>query len=245
MVTASQIVLAFTVYAFLGWVLEGNVRCLLERRLVNPGFLTGPFVPIYGVGALCILAATSGVRAQPLLVFAIGVVVATAVEFVGHLLLERLLGVVLWDYSDRFGNIQGRVCLGNSVGFGVAALAVVYLLWPLLSGFLVALDPLLSVGLASGLLTVMLLDFGRSLTAVLRVRPEILSIQGSLDRIRQLVEERLEELGAQYDQRQARLLNQSRKVLTRLESAFPRARTSPRRAHSDDQSPAERELTRS
>lgn len=225
MIPASVLVLEFLVYSSLGWVLEGCVRCLFERRLVNPGFLTGPYVPIYGVGALGILALTQGARSDPVLVFAVGILVASAVEFFGHLLLQRALGLVLWDYSNRFGNIQGRVCMGNSVGFGLAGLAVVYGIQPALARFLDSLEPLVVLALASGLTAVVVVDWTRSTTAVLRLRPEIQSIEGSLTRVRYRLERRLEELSAGYDRRTARLLHTSRRVLTRLESAFPDART--------------------
>lgn len=225
MLATSVLALEFLAYSFLGWLLEGCVRCLMERRFVNPGFLTGPFVPIYGFGALGILALTQGVRTDPFLVFAGSILVATVVEFTGHLLLQRTLGLVLWDYSDRFGNIQGRVCMGNSVGFGLAGLAVVYGIQPPLAVALQALEPHLIVALASALTALLALDWSRSVAAVARLRPEIQSIQGSLARVRHRLETRLEDLGAEYDRRSARLLDRSRRVLTRLESAFPGART--------------------
>lgn len=220
----SLVTLSFLAYSVLGWVLEGTVRCLVERRLVNTGLLAGPYVPIYGIGALCILAATATVRDRPVLVFVIGVVVATVVEFVGHLLLQRLLGLVLWDYSERFGNLQGRVCLGNSVGFGIAALGAVYLIDPLLTAACAALDPLVAVALASALSVVFALDGVRSIAAVVRLRPDIQAIGGSLARVRGRVEAQLSDLGAGYDRRRARVLKRSRRILAQLESAFPSAR---------------------
>ncbi|MDQ7993962.1 MAG: putative ABC transporter permease [Propionicimonas sp.] len=240
MLSASHVVLGFLAYSFLGWVMEGNVRALVERRLVNPGFLTGPFVPIYGIGAVGILAATPGVRGDPALVFAIGVIVSTVVEFVGHLALQRLLGLVLWDYGDRFANLQGRVCLGNSVGFGIAALAVVYLVDPVLTDAITALDPLAAVALAAALSATVLLDWTLSVAAVVRLRPELRSVEGSLARVRHQIEDRLEGLGARYDHRRTRLLARSLRVLTRLESSFPGARTALGRIRpADEPAPAE------
>ncbi|MCW5950916.1 MAG: putative ABC transporter permease [Propionibacteriaceae bacterium] len=230
MVTISNVVLAFLCYSFLGWVLEAIVRLWCERRLVNPGFLTGPLVPIYAVGALAIQLSTAGVRDSPLLVFAIGVIVATAVEFIGHLLLQRLFGLVLWDYTGRLGSIKGRVCLVNSLGFGAAALVVVYLLDPLLRTALGSLPVLWTVALASALATVFLADWGHSIVSVLRVRPEIREFQGSLTRLRDQIDHQLASLGAEFDQawarRRSRLLQGSRNTIARLEAAFPHARTS-------------------
>lgn len=225
MPVVSQLVLSFLAYSVLGWLVEGVVRLVSERRLVNPGFLAGPFVPIYAVGALGILLLTAGARPYPLAVFAIGVVVGTLVEFIGHLLLQRILGLVLWDYSDHFCNLQGRVCLLNSLGFGAAALGVVYLIDPALTAGFELLDPLLAVALASAGTTVLAVDWIRSMADVLRVRPEIQSMQGSLTQLRHRIETQLGDLGGEYDRRRARLLKNSRRALTRLEAAFPQART--------------------
>lgn len=229
MVATSHVVLAFLCYSFLGWALEAVVRLCCERRLVNPGFLIGPFVPIYAVGALAIQLCTASVRDSPLLVFAIGVTVAAAVEFVGHLLLQRLFGLVMWDYTGRLGSIQGRVCLVNSLGFGAAALVVVYLLDPLLGRALDSLPALWAVALASALATAFLADWGHSIVSVLRVRPEIHQFQGSLTRLRDQIDHQLASLGAEFDQvwarRRGRLLQRSRNTIARLAAAFPNART--------------------
>ncbi|MEA5053651.1 MAG: putative ABC transporter permease [Propionicimonas sp.] len=229
MVTISSLVLAFACYSFLGWVLEGTVLSWSQRRLINPGFLTGPFVPIYAVGALGIQVCTAGLHDSPVLVFVIGTAVATVVEFIGHLLLQRLFGLVLWDYSGRVGSIQGRVCLLNSLGFGVAALAVVYVLDPLLQQALAALPVLWAVALASALATVFIADWGHSIVSVLRVRPEIRAFQGSLTRLRDQIDHQVASLGTEFDQarsrRHARLLQHSRNTIARLEAAFPGGRT--------------------
>lgn len=242
MVAISHLVLTFLGYSFLGWVMEGVVLAWCGRRLANPGFLTGPVVPIYGVGALGILLCTGAVQHSPLAVFVIGTLVATVVEFVGHLLLQHLFGLVLWDYSGRVGSIQGRVCLVNALGFGVAAVAVVYLLDPLLQRLLAGLQPFHAVALASALATGFVLDLAHSAVSVLRLRPEIQAFQGSLARVRDQVDGQLASLGSGFDEawtrRRARVLRSSRRALARLEAAFPQAVTSMRRGRGHSNDPA-------
>ncbi len=227
MVAVASLVLSFLCYSVLGWLIEGSVLLVAERRLVNSGFLTGPVVPIYGVGALAILWSTADVRHEPLLVFCAGVVLASAVEFATHWSLQRIFGIVLWDYSGRLGSVQGRVCLVNSLGFGVGALAVVYLLDPFLQDILGQLDPLLLVAAASASAAVLLVDWGHSAAAVLRLRPQIQVFEGSLARLRVDVDRQLASLGSGVDrawaQRRIRLLRGSRRALARLEAAFPRS----------------------
>jgi len=228
MIAVSMTVLMFVAYAFGGWVLEGVVRLVRWHRVGNHGFLTGPVLPIYAFGAVGILAFTRPIRDDPALVFLTGMLIASVVEFIGHVLLEKMMGLVLWDYSGRLGNIQGRVCLGNSLGFGVAGLVVVEVIDPALEAFLSGLDPLVVVSLASGLGAVMVVDWVHAVVAVVRVRPEIESIRGSLDEVRAQLERQLDELGADFQngvtRRRIRMLRGSRAVLTRLDATFPGAR---------------------
>ena len=60
--TLSQWMLFFYIYCFLGWVWESIYVSVCEKKLVNRGFLKGPFLPIYGSGAICILVVTIPVR---------------------------------------------------------------------------------------------------------------------------------------------------------------------------------------
>lgn len=240
MLLASLLALRFLAYSFVGWLLEGTYRCLTERRFVNPGFLTGPFVPIYGVGALGILALTWNARPDPVVVFAVACAVASVVEFIGHLLLQRMLGLVLWDYSGRFGNLQGRICLGNSLGFGAAGVALVYGIEPHFGSALDALDPTLAIALASAVMALLVADWATSMANVVRLRPEIQTIEGSLIEVRRRLEARLEVAGAEYDRRSTRVLNRSRRALARLESAFPGARTVPSWARRIERRPGRR-----
>lgn len=104
--------LYFSAASFLGWILESTYRSVQERRWVNSGFLSGPFVPIYGFGALFIallarfLAHTHGVLFWTVLSLS-----PTAVEYVASYLMEKLFGLRLWDYHSQPFNIKGRVCL--------------------------------------------------------------------------------------------------------------------------------------
>lgn len=228
MTGAAVAVLGFVTYSVLGWALEVGVRLVRTHRLGNPGFLAGPVVPIYAVGAFAIVLATDSWRASPLLVFAIGTVVATGIEFAAHLLLERLVGLVLWDYSGRFGNIRGRVCLSNSLGFGVGGLVVVYAVNPLLMGLVADMDQTLLVPVAGGLAVLMVTDWIHSVAAAAGVRAAIRELSGNLDEIIAHIENDLDELGRQVQSRvvaqRMLLLARARLALRRLDAGFPAAR---------------------
>jgi len=102
----------FSVAAFLGWIMETVFRSLKDRRWVNAGFLSGPFVPIYGFGALGIALISACLRDGfwfvywPLLLIS-----PTLIEYAASVLLEKLFGLRLWDYGTEPFNLKGRVCL--------------------------------------------------------------------------------------------------------------------------------------
>ena len=113
----------FFIGSVFGWVLELFFRKFFsssnpEHKWINPGFCTGPYLPIYGCG-LCVLylLASLGERwsvgngiAGKLLLFALMAVSMTAIEYLAGLMLLRWAKLRLWDYSNCRGNIQGLIC---------------------------------------------------------------------------------------------------------------------------------------
>lgn len=135
--------LYFWVYAALGWVYEVFLEVVVYRwGFSNRGFLFGPYLPVYGVGALLILAFLRGlsrrewrvgrVNLMPVVVFVSVVVLTTVVELIASYLLEWTTGGWLWDYTRYTIQWQGRICLSASLRFGVGGMIVLYGLQPLL-----------------------------------------------------------------------------------------------------------------
>lgn len=117
-----------------GWVLELLFRNLVHRSKswINPGFCTGPYLPIYGFG-LCTLYLLAGLEQYSLIddpfwnklaLFAVMAVGMTAIEYVAGIFCLKFLKVRLWDYSDCRGNIQGIICPSFSLAW--ATLGAVY-----------------------------------------------------------------------------------------------------------------------
>lgn len=135
--------LYFWVYAALGWVYEVFLEVVVYRwGFSNRGFLFGPYLPVYGVGALLILAFLRGlsrrqwcvghVNLMPAVVFVAVVALTTVVELIASYLLEWTTGGWLWDYTRYTIQWQGRICLSASLRFGVGGMIVLYGLQPLL-----------------------------------------------------------------------------------------------------------------
>lgn len=80
-------------------------------KWVNRGFLHGPALPIYGSGAIVILVSTIGVRDSIPLIFLLGMLSSTILEFVTGYCMERMFGVRYWDYSKKPFNLMGHICL--------------------------------------------------------------------------------------------------------------------------------------
>ena len=135
--------LYFWTYCVLGWCYEVFLEVVVYRwGFSNRGFLWGPYLPVYGVGALLILLCLRRLKARPLrvgrvnvmpaVVFAAVVALTTVVELIASYLLEWTTGGWLWDYTRYAIQWQGRICLSASLRFGVAGMLVLYAVQPLL-----------------------------------------------------------------------------------------------------------------
>lgn len=165
-----QWLLFFYVYCFLGWCFESALVSVAQRRPVNRGFLKGPFLPIYGTGAIAILLLTLPVRANPLLVFLLGMLAATALEFVTGACMERLFKVRYWDYSHKRFNVHGYICLTSSLAWGALSVMLVGFLHAAVEHFVLRLSADMVRALDFVLSVVFVYDFVTSLRAAYSLR---------------------------------------------------------------------------
>ncbi len=107
----------FFVGSVIGWCLEVLFRRFFSaKKWINPGFLTGPYLPLYGFGVTGLFAirqipiATGSAWGDALAYIVIMAVAMTAIEYVAGLVFIKGMKIKLWDYSDRRGNIQGIIC---------------------------------------------------------------------------------------------------------------------------------------
>ncbi|MDO5146882.1 MAG: hypothetical protein Q4D60_07750 [Eubacteriales bacterium] len=120
----------FYIYSFAGWIFESCYVSLRQRRWVNRGFLNGPFLPIYGGGAVMMLFVSYPFKENLLLTYFAGVVGATALEYVTGAAMEKLFKVKYWDYSNQRFHIKGYICLSSSVAWGFFTLGLDHILHP-------------------------------------------------------------------------------------------------------------------
>jgi len=124
--TPVQLLFFFYVYCFCGWIIECTYVSVRTKKLTNRGFLIGPFIPIYGFGAMTLLLSCTPVKKYPVAVFFVGMFAASLLEFITGVLMEAIFKVRYWDYSGKKFNIMGHVCLLNSTYWGVIALILIY-----------------------------------------------------------------------------------------------------------------------
>lgn len=148
----------FIVYSLLGWICEVIYCSIIEKKFVNRGFLFLPICPIYGFGAIIMYLISSPFGNMYWAVFIIGFVITSLVEYLTSFVMERAFGLRLWDYSHRRFNLNGRVCLRNSIMFGILILAVVYLIQPNLINLLTTMNITVKYVIAISLFIVVMTD---------------------------------------------------------------------------------------
>ena len=121
----------FALFSIIGWILELVYRSLITKKIVNPGFMSGCVVPLYGMGAvilniICILITKLGLRYEVFVIFIISVFILTILEFICGFISLKYFHIRLWDYRKRKINYKGFVCLEFSIVWGL--LGVIYYL---------------------------------------------------------------------------------------------------------------------
>ena len=133
-----NIVLLFFIFGFAGWCMEVILKYIQYHRFINRGFLTGPICPIYGCGVALITAVVgnlASVESGVVMTFAMSFVICGAVEYLTSLILEKIFHARWWDYSQKPMNLHGRVWIGNLILFGLAGVAIIHIVNPVVDVF--------------------------------------------------------------------------------------------------------------
>ena len=101
-----EIMYHFIFYSFLGWIVESSFKSLLYGKAINSGFLRVPFIPIYAVGALTVYTLFYPIRENTALLFVLGVISMSILEYVIGFIMEKTFNTRWWDYTGNFMNIR-------------------------------------------------------------------------------------------------------------------------------------------
>lgn len=172
--TVTQWVFFFYFYCFFGWCFESAYVSLKKRKLTNRGFMHGPFLPLYGSGAIMMLVVSMPFQDNIVLTYLAGCIGATCLEYVTGVVMERLFRVRYWDYSDQKWNFHGYICLTSTLAWGGLTILMTHVVHQYVE-YVVLLIPAQVLSGVTFLLTAgIFADFSLSFKAALDMRDILL-----------------------------------------------------------------------
>lgn len=118
----------FFLASALGFLWEVIIFLIKEGQFYNRGFLYGPWLPVYGVGAVAFFLLLRPLEKHPFWVFFLSGLIGSGLELLIGWCLDHIWGLRYWDYSDYFCNLGGYICLWSTLGFAVAGVLWVCLI---------------------------------------------------------------------------------------------------------------------
>lgn len=162
--------LLFMVYSVAGWIMEVTCKSFEAKKVINRGFMIGPYCPIYGWGAIFITILLKRYISDWIVLFFMSMITCGILEYLTSYVMEKLFHARWWDYSRRKYNINGRICLETLVPFGLLGLTIMYITNPIILNALQSIpDNILNV-IAIVLFVMFTIDGIVSLKVVSNVR---------------------------------------------------------------------------
>ena len=153
--------LCFAVFSFIGWAYETVYYTIQQRKIVNSGFLSTCFCPIYGIGALLDLLLLGRIE-NIFVLFVAGMMVTGTLEYFVSCLLESLFGRRWWDYTGWPLNINGRICILSVTMFGLGTVALIKFIAPFTFGMIDGMDTVAVAVISAVIAFVLLADAVKS-----------------------------------------------------------------------------------
>ena len=180
------LILAFLFFigSVFGWILELIYRRFFskanpERKWINPGFCTGPYVPLYGCG-LCIMFLIASLEQYNFItnpignkaaLFTVAALSMTVIEYIAGICCLKLAKVRLWDYSSEWGNINGIICPKFSLIWALLGAVYYFFIHPHILNALNWLSQNLAFSFVIGLFFgVFIIDVANSAQLVVRLK---------------------------------------------------------------------------
>lgn len=214
----SQWLFLFYIYCFLGWCVESTHVSIRQKppHWVNRGFMRGPFLPLYGSGAIMMLVVSAPFQHNLFLTYVAGCIGATALEYITGVTMEALFKVRYWDYSEQPFNFQGHICLGTTLAWGGLTILMTRIIHRPIESLLYSIPTNLLSILTFILTVIIAADFALSFRAALdirdillgmeKIKEEMAHMQKRLDVIAALREEELEQYRSAAEMRLEELI---------------------------------------
>ncbi len=167
------IAIYFFVYGFLGWCTEVAFAACKEHRFINRGFLNGPFCPIYGFGVSLVIIFLTPYRSNLILLYIASIILVTLLEGITGWAMDKIFHNKWWDYSNMPLNIGGYVCLPFSVIWGIACVAIMNLIHPLIHHVLTLMPHTLGIVLIVLFGILLIIDTGVTTSAIFKFNKQL------------------------------------------------------------------------
>ncbi len=150
--------ICFSAYSIFGWIYE-TIFCSVEAgHLVARGFLFGPYLPIYGFGAVLIIILLGKETSVPKL-FIKSMIITSTLEYITATVLEVVFNKRWWDYSGYTFNFQGKICLLAAMAFGMFAVVLLKVFQPRFNKLIERFSMRTRLAVTKIGLVIMILDF--------------------------------------------------------------------------------------
>ena len=166
-------ILYFFTYGFFGWCTEVAFAAFKQGKFVNRGFLNGPICPIYGVGVSVVVSFLTPLEESLILLYAASTIMVTFIEWLTGYLMDKIFHHKWWDYSNQPLNIGGYVCLLFSLIWGVACVAIVKVIHPLIYKALSFIPVTLGIVIAIILAVVLFVDLYVTASGILKLNKRL------------------------------------------------------------------------
>lgn len=142
-------IIYFSIYSFLGYLMESLYVSALERKWISSGLLKGPYIPLYGFGAIILIYLKQYLPSNIIIVSIFGGICMTLLEYITSIYIEKIFHTHCWDYSHHHFHLHGRICLYYTI------------LWCILSGlFIKVIHPfIIQLNLMNDLTTILSLIY--------------------------------------------------------------------------------------
>ena len=175
--TMNQWMSFFLIYCFIGWCYESLYVSVKHKRWVNRGFMRGPFLPLYGSGAIVMLLVTIPFRDNLVLTFLAGCVGATALEYVTGVAMEAIFKIRYWDYSNRKFNFQGHICLAATFAWGAFTIIMTKIIHAPIEDFVLGLPQIVVSTVTVVISVYCIADFSVSFKTALDIRDVLVKLE--------------------------------------------------------------------
>ncbi|WP_028044666.1 putative ABC transporter permease [Candidatus Stoquefichus massiliensis] len=167
------LIVSFFIYGFCGWIWESFICPIITKnKMKNSGFLNGPIVPIYGVGAI-VVSLLFSYHESYLSIFIEGAFVACVIEYFTSWAMEAMYHHRWWDYSDKAFNVNGRVCLEGFGVFGLFSVIAVKFVQPTIMSWLLQYNSIFLIVTATFLTTILFIDLIFTVIALIHLEERL------------------------------------------------------------------------